>query len=624
MPESGKEYYLRHKGDNCHINVKKYLKTPAMVNAFLKQLKKPEAFQKTFRAILRDRPTTKNPMDWMVWKNRLLQHMESVAKIPDDFCEVTGPVELPSKKESSTAPYSMFSALPLPLVSPSPFEPHSTGKIISDDPCDTMACPIGFSVEAYLWKDIFSPVLLHMDSQVADLLESLTTHKELLPHLIECTSDHVKTFLQDGTTTKEDTYVYALAGGFAYRALGTYLRQQYPTLPIIENILVKGQDYDINFMVKGDTIDSFPMIPLFDHVESFCEKINTLYYSTWNKIHKIIKNGVSYDVTFIKPSPCVDRQGLVYSDYRYIHDRFLLSIASYAYNGNVVNITYQITMCIQIKTATDTYCFTDHILDILFYKEDEIYNPPYEIQKEPWFPAINIIHLLSKIIKHKPIHSIPTTQTEGIQRFQIKNHMYQLPNVNALLLQSMNAMVIRIASDDHRTYKARQDYARIYTILRMLETIPEEIILTRKEISYIYTTLQSITTPSNWSSFSDAKKKEMIQQYKEALHSPSMIEELPWKTTRTKAIITDKLTQKTKHITDSYYKGPYEECRVNRKEEDPLLYELGVAKFNLRRMIIDNKVKADLPSVRRKSCDGTASVKRRIQKAHKTRKTKRL
>jgi hypothetical protein len=202
--------------------------------------------------------------------------------------------------------------------------------------------------------------------------------------------------------------------------------------------------------------------------------------------------------------------------------------------------------------------------------------------------------------------------------------VYQLPNVMALLLQSMNAMVLRIALDNHHTYKARQDYARIYTILRMLETIPGELILTKKEIQIIYTTLQSITMQPNWKTLSDGKKREMIQQYKDALHTPSKQEHLPWKETRIKASFIDKTTIKVKQITEIYYNGPYEECRVNSKEEDPLLWELGQVKFNLRRALIDNVIEKELPETRRKSCDGTAPVKRRTVKkrviGHKTRK----
>jgi hypothetical protein len=266
---------------------------------------------------------------------------------------------------------------------------------------------------------------------------------------------------------------------------------------------------------------------------------------------------------------------------------------------------------LQIKTATETYCFTDHLLEIHYHRENDVYDAPYEIQNEPWFPAISIPLLLSKLAKNKEIHSIPSTKTESIYQFELGKGIYQLPNVNALLLQSMNGMILRIALENAKTYKARQDYARIYTILRMLQTIPGEPILTKLEISKIYTTLQSITMHPKWESFSDSKKKEMIEEY-----SPS-------KTSRIKISFIDKLTKKPIHVTEEYYKGPYEECRVNSKEEDPLLYELGVTKFNARRAIIDKKLGEDLLVARRKSCDGTASVKRRIHKAHKTRKTKR-
>jgi hypothetical protein len=251
------------------------------------------------------------------------------------------------------------------------------------------------------------------------------------------------------------------------------------------------------------------------------------------------------------------------------------------------------------------------VIEIHLYKKDDFYEPRYEIQKQDWFPLLNIKKLISYIGKNKELHSIPSTKTESIHRFQIGKYIYQLPNINALLLQSMNAMVTRIVVENAAMYKARQDYARIYTILRMLQTIPEEIILTKKEISYIYTTLQSITMQQDWNRLSDSKKKDIIETY------------VPSKIHRVKASFIDKTTQKLVTIKEEYYKGPYEECRVNPKEEDPLLYELGVAKFNLRRKIIDEKIKEERADTKRKSCDGTASVKRRIVKSRKTRKTKK-
>jgi len=613
MPINGRDFYMKHKEDNCHINYKKYFKTPILVTKFLKGLSKTShAFQQTFRSILHQRPlASKNPLDWMIWKNKVLEHLEPVSNIPDDLCEIMIPFV--SEKEESE-PYSAFSTLPLPLIAPPSFEPSYTTKFISNDSANVNSIAIGFSVDVYLWKDIFSSITSPFEKQVANMIDTLVQNKELIPYLIKCNKEHTKTFLTNGATTQEDTYVHALAGGFAYRILANYLHQRYPTLPIFEEIVTKGQDYDVNFVMKTDKIESFPIYSIMDTLQSFCETINTLFHSTWNKIHLIRHEGTDYEVKFIKPSPVLERQGLVHSDYRYIHDRFLLTTTSYAQYADInsiITIGYQVIMCIEIKTPTETYCFTDHIVDVHFHKENEIYDPPYEMQKESWFPSLSIHKLLSLIANNKPIHTLPSTKIESIHRFQIGKHVYQLPNVMALLLQSMNAMVLRIALDNHHTYKARQDYARIYTILRMLQTIPDEFIITKKEISYIYTTLQSITMHKDWSRSSDSKKKEMIHAY-----APSKIH-------RIKASFIDKTTQKLVNITEEYYKGPYEECRVNPKEEDSLLYELGVTKFNFRRKIIDEKIKEERATTKRKSCDGTVSVKRRIVKARKTRKTKK-
>jgi len=617
---------MKHKDDNCHINTKKYFRTPEIVHKFLSTLKRIDkrpidrSFEQTIRSILRQRPSSKNPMDWMVWKNKLLQEFEPIANVPDDLCELMIPTDSSSKSDVSSTPYSAFESLPLRLMSPVPFEAEFKKKLISNDPEDHTA-PLGFPVEVYLWKDCLSPIIKKLDPIVSNMIQTILQHDDIIPHLIPCKKDHTKRFLKNGTT-KEDTYTYALVGGFAYRILGTYLHQQYPTLPVFEDIVIKGQDYDINFIINEKTADSFPIDTVFDILRSFSDTIYTLFHPTWNKQHSISKNGIIYEVQFIKPSPSAVRSELTFYNYYYIHDRFLVSVGTYSYNNQIISISYQITLCLQIKTSTETYCYTDHILDILFLIENEKYDPPYKIQQESWFPALSIIKLLSLLAKEKPIHSIP--MKELFHQFQIGKHIYQLPNINGLLLQSMNGMVLRIAMENSKSYKARQDYARIYTILRMLETIPDEPILTKKEIQYIYTTLQSITMPSNWKTLSDAKKHAMIQQYKDALQNPSKQEHLPWKETRIKTTIVDKYTKKIKQITQEYYKGPYEECRINPKEEDPLLWELGHAKFMVRKQIIDKIIEKELPETRRKSCDGTAPVKRRTVKkrstGHKTRK----
>jgi hypothetical protein len=622
---SGKEYYIKHKDDNCHINTKKYFRTPEMVHKFLSTLKRIDkrpmdrSFEQTVRSILRERPISKNPLDWMVWKNRLLQHFEPIANLPDDLCELATDASLPS---------SSYAALPLPLQSPPPFEPHTTDKLISNNPANISAAPIGYPIEIELWKEVFSPITSRLDRRIANLLHTITTTREIIPYLVPCKKIYTKTFSTTRTTNHDDTYVYIITGGFAYRIIGAYLRHLQPDLPRIEDILTKGLDYDVNFL--GINLESFPTPIPFRVLQSFCEQIYTVFHSTWNKQHSVTKNGRSYELQFIKPSPCIgeNRKYIINYDYIYIHDRLLLSTSMYAIGEEILSIEYRITLCLQIKTASESYCYTTHIFEIHFLKENNSYIPQYEIQTFPWFPAFNVEHILTSIGSHKPIHSIPITVKEALYRFQIGTQIYQVPNLHALLLQSMNTMVIRIASDDHRTHKARQDYARIYTILRMLETLPEEPILKKKDIQSIYTTLQSITMPLNWKTLSDAKKHEMIKLYKDSLHNSSKRESLPWKTTRVKTTFVDKTTQKIKQITQEYYKGPYEECRINPKEEDPLLWELGHAKFMIRKQILDELIEKDLPEIRRKSCDGTAPVKRRTVKkrstGHKTRKHRSL
>ena len=245
-----------------------------------------------------------------------------------------------------------------------------------------------------------------------------------------------------------------------------------------------------------------------------------------------------------------------------------------------------------------------------------------EIHENSWYPLTDIKTVLSHIAHKQKIACFPGIITESIQRFQIGKTVYQLPNVNALFLISIHAMVNRGVLEDIRFYKARQDYARMSAILRMMQTLPTNPILSKDEIAYLYTLLKSITVHKDWYSLSDEKKHDMIQLYKDALHDPAKRAALTWKIIHT-AKIYDRSTKKYKILQLwNYYTSPYEEFRTNPKAEDPLLWELGNAKFNLRRHIIDTATKDALAKTKRKSCDGTVSVKRRVS-SHKTRKTKR-
>jgi hypothetical protein len=254
-------------------------------------------------------------------------------------------------------------------------------------------------------------------------------------------------------------------------------------------------------------------------------------------------------------------------------------------------------------------------------EEKEVLKEKYEIHSNAWFPQVDIQTALSSIANQKRIHCIPSTQTEGIQQFVVGSTRYQVPNINILCLLSANAIVNRGSMEEIRFYKARQDYARIYAILRMLATVRDTII-TEDEIAYLYTLLRAITVQKDWDSLSTEKKRDMIQLYKDAFHDKAKQEKLHWKKIRT-ATIYDAKTKKYKVLQlDSYYTYPYEEIRTHPKEEDPLLWELGIAKFNLRRHIIDTATKDALATTKRKSCDGTVSVKRRVT-VRKTRKMKR-
>jgi hypothetical protein len=321
----------------------------------------------------------------------------------------------------------------------------------------------------------------------------------------------------------------------------------------------------------------------------------------------------------------MERKGVFDYDYEYVEDRFLItSIRFYKkQNDPAVSLSFQIGMTLQITTPTETYCSMDHIFDLSFTKEEkEPVAEQLEIHEKSWYPLTDIKTVLSHIAHKQKISCFPMTLTEGIHRFQIGKTVYQLPNVNALFLLSIHAMVNRGVLEDIRFYKSRQDYARMSAILRMMQTLPTNPILSKEEIAYLYTLLKSITVQKDWYSLSDDTKRDMIQLYKDALHDSKKREALPWKTIHT-AKIYDRTTKKYKTLQLwSYYTSPYEEFRTNPKAEDPLLWELGHAKFNLRRHIIDTATKEALAKTKRKSCDGTVSIKRKVS-SHKTRKTKR-
>jgi hypothetical protein len=391
---------------------------------------------------------------------------------------------------------------------------------------------------------------------------------------------------------------------------------------MLEDIAPKSHDYDIN-MYSTD-IKSLPMSHLFSTMIDFCEHLFKTYRSLFNKVHKVSINRVPHTVQFIKPSPIIERKGSFDYDYEYVQDRFLITSILFYKSASEppISLAFQISMCLQITTPTETYCSTDHILDLLFTKEDkEPLTEQLDIQSNPWYPLIDTKSVLSHIANKQRIACLRGSQLEAIQRFQIKNTVYQIPNVSVLCLLSVNALVNRGVLEDIRFYKARQDYARMVAVLRMLQTLPTEMILTREDIAYLYTLLKSITVNPKWDSMSEEEKRTMIQQYKD---TPA--EDL--KTVHT-AKFYDRHTKKYKTIpTWSYYKGPYEEFRTHPKAEDPLLWELGQVKFNRRRHVIDTKTKEELAKTRRKSCDGTAPVTRRTVKkrsiAHKTRKHRSL
>ena len=618
---SGKEYYEKHKDTNCHINTKKYFPSLIAINAFLASLKKTnkkpldDAFKRGFRNLLKAKPhTSKDPKDWKEWKNKILERLSIMSNIPNDLCELLTPPKVAEKKVEPTKRCSTKTILPFEHEPPPPL--HTSDKLVSNNAINSEILPLGFSREVYIWKDLFSPITEKLDQSVSDLLETLTSDPEITPHLVLC--ETAKTYSTKAAIDKP-VYTYFLTGGAAYRGLARYLQHHLPSLPALEDIAPRSHDYDYDVYSKD--IESLPVEHILKILRSFCESLFKMYRSLFNKIHKIS----GHEVQFIKPSPCMDRKGVFDYDYEYVEDRFLITSVRFYKKQNepAVSLSFQIGMTLQITTPTETYCSTDHIFDLSFTKEEkEPVAEQLEIHENPWYPLTDIKTVLSHIAHKQKIACFPTTLTESIHRFQIGKTVYQLPNVNALFLISVHAMVNRGILEDIRFYKSRQDYARMYAILRMMQTLPTNPILSKDEIAYLYTLLKSITVHKDWYSLSDEKKHEMIQMYKEALHDSAKREALQWKTIHT-AKIYDRTTKKYKtlHLW-SYYTSPYEEFRTNPKSEDPLLWELGNAKFNLRRHIIDTATKQALAKTKRKSCDGTVSTKRKAS-SHKTRKTKR-
>jgi hypothetical protein len=584
---SGKDYYERHKGNNCHINSKKYFQTLLMINDFLSKLKKTnkkpidDAFKRGFRNLLKEKPTSKDPKEWKDWKNRVLQRLEIMSNLPEDLCELPPEPKKVEPKKDSKKESKKDSTLPQPHSSPPPFTP-------SDHPTRVK---IELSEDAVVWKELLHPIIHKMDAQVTHMMDEITADKEIIMKLIPL---------------KDDMYTYILTGGCAYRGLAFYIQQQLPFLPDLEEIAPKSHDYDINILVKD--FSDFPTTAVFSHLVRFCETVNTMYYSTWNKIHSI-----PHKAYFIKPSPCLDtdREGISSYDYTYVQDRFLITTSTYAYKGEIKTIQFQITMCLQIETSTETYCSTDHILDLTFMKEEKVeFKEKYEIQSVPWYPFVEFPLILYNMANEKKTLHVSTAPI----RIKVDKVTYQIPHPLLLFVQSANAMVQRGVLDSIKFYKARQDYVRIYTLLRMLQTLPHEDLITKDQISYVYTLLQSITMDPKWSSMSESEKKAQIQQYK-----TSDPVSLGMKLKRT-AIIYDAHTKKHKTIElGTYYKGPYEEFRTEPKEMDPLLYELGEAKFKLRQSVLPDENKAHP-----KSCDGTTPVKRRtVKRTSKSRMTTR-
>jgi hypothetical protein len=563
--------------------------------------------------LLKARPTNKDPVEWNAWKNKVLERLTMMSNVPTDLCELPVRIEKPVEPKRTTR---CAINQPLPFEHEAPPLLHTSDKLVSNNVSDADVLRLGFSREVYVWKDIFTPITESLDEDVSNLLQQITSDKEITPYLVIC--ENAKTYSTKKIANKDTVYTYFLSGGVAYRGLARYLQHQLPTLPMLEDIAPKSHDYDIN--VYSTDIKSLPVSHLFSTMIDFCEQLFKTYRSIFNKVHTQIIDGVPHTVQFIKPSPAMERRGSFEYDYEYVQDRFLVTSVLFHKSASEppISLAFQITMCLQITTPTETYCSTDHILDLLFTKEEkESLTEQLDIQSNPWYPLIDTKSVLSHIANKQRIACLQGSQTEAIQRFQIKNTIYQLPNISVLCLLSVNALVNRGVLEEIRFYKARQDYARMVAVLRMLQTIPTEMILTREDISYLYTLLKSITVHPKWDSMSEEEKRAMIQQYKD-----SAVEDL--KTVHT-AKFYDRHTKKYKTIpTWSYYKGPYEEFRTHPKAEDPLLWELGQVKFNRRRHIIDAKTKEELAKIRRKSCDGTAPVTRRTVKkrstGHKTRK----
>jgi len=617
MEISGKEYYEKHKNTSCHINGKKYFKNLADINLFLSKLKKlnkkpvDEDFKRTFRLLLKAKPTGADPQEWTRWKNKVLERLSIIANVPDDLCEATGRDESPKKSSSCAAKRE----LPFPLEHPPSLLTSNT--LVGDDESDSL--PLGFSQDVYAWKEILTPITEQLDHELSKMLEAITSDKEVEPYLVVCESAQTYPVTAAGAGAGANpVYTYFLTGGAAYRGLARYLRAQLPSLPALEEIAPKSHDYDINFYAND--IAALPATHLFERLRSFCHTLLADYKAVFTKVHTL--NGIHYE--FIKPSPCIERKGTFDHEYEYIDDLFLLSsVLFYKSANNPVSLSFQITLCLQITTATETYCSTDHILDISFSKEESgSTTAQLAIHEHSWYPLIDIQSVLFHIANQQRIACIPNIQTEMIQRFQVEGTTYQIPNVLTLCLLSIHGMVNRGVLEEVRFYKARQDYARMYAILRMLATFPKEIVLEKTDIAYLYTLLKSITVIPHWATIPIQKKKEMIKLYKDAIHDKAVLASMSLKTAHT-ARLYDRSAKEYKTVELwTYYNAPYEEFRTHPKEEDPLLWELGQAKFALRRAIIDEKIEKDRAKARKRSCDGTTrrSAARSSRKTQKRRR----
>ena len=191
---SGKEYYERYKDTHCHINSKKYFPSLAAINAFLESLKKTnknpldDAYKRGFRNLLKARPTSKDPVEWNTWKNKILERLTMMSNVPTDLCELPVRIEkvIEPKKTSRCAVNQ-----PLPFEHESPPLLHTSDKLVSNNASDTEILPLGFSREVYVWKDMFTPITESLDKDVSDLLQQITSDKEITPYLVECTNTKI-------------------------------------------------------------------------------------------------------------------------------------------------------------------------------------------------------------------------------------------------------------------------------------------------------------------------------------------------------------------------------------------------------------------------------------------------